>query len=148
MAMHKPLVEVVVHEPLDVKVIASGIVLFLIVEKIVRYLEENSKGANAWNHTNHHHYHHKNSKKLKDDNGDDDKMQQQSLNEKNECISEISSQGKVLDGGSEKQNQPESLRKRKTGSEGEIAASSSRRAPPLLRPSSTPYSPLLEALLP
>ncbi|GMP92857.1 hypothetical protein CsSME_00042931 [Camellia sinensis var. sinensis] len=48
---------------------------------------------------------------LKDDNDDDDKIQQQSLNEKNECISEISSQGKVLDGGSEKKNQPESLRK-------------------------------------
>ncbi|CAL5354599.1 unnamed protein product [Camellia sinensis] len=57
-----------------------------------------------------------NSKKLKDDNDDDDKIQQQSLNEKNECISEISSQGKVLDGGFEKQNQLESLWKRKTGS--------------------------------
>ncbi|THG15695.1 hypothetical protein TEA_021652 [Camellia sinensis var. sinensis] len=68
-------------------------------------------GANAWNHTNHHHHHHKNSKKLKDDNDDDDKIQQQSLNEKNECKSEISSQGTVLDGGSEKQNQLESLRK-------------------------------------
>ncbi|KAF5939752.1 hypothetical protein HYC85_024011 [Camellia sinensis] len=61
--------------------------------KIVRYGEENSNGANAWNHT-HHHHHHKNSKKLKDDNDDDDKIQQQSLNEKNECISEMSSQGK------------------------------------------------------
>ncbi|KAL7181056.1 hypothetical protein ACSBR1_040005 [Camellia fascicularis] len=94
--------------------VLAGIVLFLLVAKIVRYVEENSKGANAWNHT-HHHHHHKNSKKLKDD-YDDDKIQQQCLNEKNECISEISSQGKVLDGGSEKQNQPESLRKRKTGS--------------------------------
>ncbi|CAL5430391.1 unnamed protein product [Camellia sinensis] len=47
---------------------------------------------------------------------DDDKIQQQSLNEKNESVSEMSSQGKVLDEGSEKQNQPESLRKRKTGS--------------------------------
>ncbi|KAL7163276.1 hypothetical protein ACSBR2_039383 [Camellia fascicularis] len=78
--------------------ILAGIVLFLLVEKIVRYVEENSKGANAWNHT-HHHHHHKNSKKLKDDNDDDDKIQQQSLNEKNECISEMSSQGKVLDEG-------------------------------------------------
>ncbi|GMP92863.1 hypothetical protein CsSME_00042934 [Camellia sinensis var. sinensis] len=95
--------------------VLAGIVLFLLVEKIVRYVEKNSKGANVWNHT-HHHHHHKNSKKLKDDNDDDDKIQQQSLNEKNECVSEISSQGKVLDGGSEKQNQPESLRKRKTGS--------------------------------
>ncbi|KAL7181054.1 hypothetical protein ACSBR1_040003 [Camellia fascicularis] len=96
--------------------VLAGIVLFFLVEKIVRYVEENSKGANAWNHTNHHHHHHKNSKKLRDDNDDDDKIQQQSLNEKNECASGISSQGKVLDGGSEKKNQPESLRKRKTGS--------------------------------
>ncbi|CAL5430421.1 unnamed protein product [Camellia sinensis] len=94
--------------------VLAGIVLFLLVEKTVRYVEENSKGANAWNHT-HHHHHHKNSKKLKDDN-DDDKIRQQCLNEKNECISEISLQGKVLDGGSEKKNQPASLRKRKTGS--------------------------------
>ncbi|KAI8026674.1 IAA-alanine resistance protein 1 [Camellia lanceoleosa] len=48
-------------------------------------------------------------KKLKDDNDDDDKIQQQFLNEKNESVSEMSSQGKVLDKGSEKQNQPESL---------------------------------------
>ncbi|KAI7993698.1 IAA-alanine resistance protein 1 [Camellia lanceoleosa] len=54
-------------------------------------------------------------KKLKDDNDDDDKIQQQFLNEKNESVSEMSSQGKVLDEGSEKQNQPESLWKRKTG---------------------------------
>ncbi|CAL5354588.1 unnamed protein product [Camellia sinensis] len=84
-------------------------------EKIMRYGEENSKGANAWNHT-HHYHHHKNSKKLKDDNDDDDKIQQQSLNKKNECISEMSSQGKVLDRGSKMKNQPESLQKRKTGS--------------------------------
>ncbi|CAL5430416.1 unnamed protein product [Camellia sinensis] len=95
----------------DIFLVAARIVLFLLVEKIVRCVEENSKGANAWNHTPHHH-HHKNSKKLKDDNDDDDKIQQQPLNEKNECISEISSQGKVLDGVSEKQNQPESLRKK------------------------------------
>ncbi|CAL5430400.1 unnamed protein product [Camellia sinensis] len=55
-------------------------------------------------------------KKLKDGNDDDDKIQQQSFNEKNESVSEMSSQGKVLDEGSEKQNQLESLRKRKTGS--------------------------------
>ncbi|CAL5430386.1 unnamed protein product [Camellia sinensis] len=52
-----------------------------------------------------------NNKKLKDDNDDDDKIQQQSLNEKNESVLEMSTQGKVLDEGSEKQNQSESLRK-------------------------------------
>ncbi|KAI7994612.1 IAA-alanine resistance protein 1 [Camellia lanceoleosa] len=56
-------------------------------------------------------HHHKNSKKLKDGNDDDGKIQQQSLNEKNESVSEMSSQGMVLDKGSKKKNQPESLRK-------------------------------------
>ncbi|CAL5430411.1 unnamed protein product [Camellia sinensis] len=93
----------------------TGIVLFLLVEKIVRYVEENSKGANAWNHT-HHHHHHKNSKKLKDDNDDDDKIQQQSLNEKNECILEMSSQGKVLDEGLKRKISLNLFGRRKTGS--------------------------------
>jgi hypothetical protein len=38
---------------------AVGIVLFFIVEKIVRYVEDNSqKGAHSMGH-GHHHYHHK-----------------------------------------------------------------------------------------
>ncbi|CAH9106103.1 unnamed protein product [Cuscuta epithymum] len=47
--------------------ILAGILLFLIVEKLVRYVEEWSGGANAWGH-GHHHHHHKQSKKLKVDN--------------------------------------------------------------------------------
>lgn len=46
--------------------VAAGIVLFLIVEKIVRYVEENSGESNSWGH-GHHHHHLKSSKKLKDD---------------------------------------------------------------------------------
>lgn len=46
--------------------VAAGIVLFLIVEKIVRYVEENSGESNSWGH-GHHHLHLKSSKKLKDD---------------------------------------------------------------------------------
>lgn len=38
--------------------------LFLLVEKLVRYVEDNSEGGNEWSHG--HHHHHKN-KKLKDD---------------------------------------------------------------------------------
>ncbi|XP_027342430.1 IAA-alanine resistance protein 1 isoform X2 [Abrus precatorius] len=47
--------------------ILAGIVLFLLVEKVVRYVEENSGGANSWTHGHHHHNHQK-KKKLKDDN--------------------------------------------------------------------------------
>ncbi|KAK9226497.1 hypothetical protein WN943_011545 [Citrus x changshan-huyou] len=46
--------------------VLAGIVLFLIVEKIVRYVEENSGESNSWGH-GHHHHHLKSSKKLKDD---------------------------------------------------------------------------------
>ncbi|KAF7808454.1 IAA-alanine resistance protein 1 [Senna tora] len=47
-------------------VLAAGIVLFLLVEKLVRYVEENSQGVNSWTH-GHHHHHHSSKKKLKDD---------------------------------------------------------------------------------
>ncbi|KAI3937703.1 hypothetical protein MKW92_020922 [Papaver armeniacum] len=45
--------------------VLSGIVLFLLVEKVVRYVEKHSR-ANAWGH-GHHHHHHKSSNGLKDD---------------------------------------------------------------------------------
>ena len=61
-----------------VLVIAAGIVLFLLVEKVVRYVEDNSTGANAWNH-GHHHHNHKN--KLKDDSDVHDKTQSKSSKE-------------------------------------------------------------------
>ena len=44
----------------------AGIVVFLLVEKLVRYVEENSSGSNAWGH-HHHHHHAGGSKKLKDE---------------------------------------------------------------------------------
>ena len=40
----------------------AGIVVFLLVEKLVRYVEENSSGSNTWGH-----HHHAGSKKLKDE---------------------------------------------------------------------------------
>ena len=94
-------------------VVAAGIVLFLLVEKIVRYVEDNSGGANATNHS-HHHYNNRNSKKLKDDSNGHNENQQQSLNENNGNILEASSKGAFPDGRSddslilEKQMQPES----------------------------------------
>ncbi|KAJ0256212.1 hypothetical protein HA466_0092050 [Hirschfeldia incana] len=47
--------------------VLAGIVVFLLVEKLVRYVEENSSGSNTWGH--HHHHHHAGSKKLKDEDG-------------------------------------------------------------------------------
>ncbi|XP_010551233.1 PREDICTED: IAA-alanine resistance protein 1 [Tarenaya hassleriana] len=46
--------------------VLGGILLFLLVEKLVRYVEENSSGSNAWGHHHHHHHHHKSDKKKKD----------------------------------------------------------------------------------
>ncbi|CAI0409339.1 unnamed protein product [Linum tenue] len=45
--------------------ILAGIVVFLLVEKLVRYVEDNSTG-DVWGHS--HHHHHKSSEKLKDGN--------------------------------------------------------------------------------
>ncbi|KAJ8770684.1 hypothetical protein K2173_021331 [Erythroxylum novogranatense] len=45
--------------------ILAGIVLFLLVEKVVRYVENNSTETNAWSHGHRHHLH-KSSGKLKD----------------------------------------------------------------------------------
>ncbi|CAL1386223.1 unnamed protein product [Linum trigynum] len=43
--------------------ILAGIVVFLLVEKLVRYVEDNSTG-DVWGHS--HHHHHKSSEKVKD----------------------------------------------------------------------------------
>ncbi|KAJ4710166.1 IAA-alanine resistance protein 1-like [Melia azedarach] len=56
--------------------VLAGIVLFLLVEKLVRYVDENSGEANSWGHA--HHHHHKSSKKLKDDDDLCGKMPSQS----------------------------------------------------------------------
>ncbi|KAI4313619.1 hypothetical protein L6164_026582 [Bauhinia variegata] len=58
--------------------ILAGIVLFLLVEKVVRYVEDNSGGANTWSH-GHHHHHHNSNKKLKDDNDSHANSQSESL---------------------------------------------------------------------
>ncbi|KAM2558898.1 hypothetical protein TB1_010307 [Malus domestica] len=75
--------------------ILAGIVLFLLVEKTVRYVEENSGGTNAWSHGHHHHHHHKNSKKLKDDNDSHDDLQSESSNGKDGRKLTKSSDGEV-----------------------------------------------------
>lgn len=95
--------------------VLAGIVLFLLVEKVVRYVEDNSTGANAWNH-GHHHHNHNSSKKLKDDSDAHDKTQSKSSKEGDGKGSD-----EVLDDSSNdtKFTQSESLlRKRKTVQEG------------------------------
>ncbi|KAF3966264.1 hypothetical protein CMV_009617 [Castanea mollissima] len=77
--------------------ILAGIVVFLLVEKLVRYVEGNSGGAHAWGHGHHHHHHHKGSKKLKDDSDSTDIKQSQSFDGKDGKTLEMSSEGKVSD---------------------------------------------------
>lgn len=62
--------------------VLSGIIVFLIVEKIVRFVEEISGGEHSWVHAHHHHHHHKTSKKLKDEDYGHDKSQQKLSKEK------------------------------------------------------------------
>lgn len=99
--------------------ILAGIVLFLLVEKLVRYVEGNSGGAHAQNHG--HHHHHKNrTKKLKDDNDSRDVMQSLSLDGKEGKTPEKSAARKLSGEVSNKSTKgndlplPESLRKRST----------------------------------
>ncbi|KAM7255364.1 hypothetical protein ACFE04_020605 [Oxalis oulophora] len=46
--------------------VLAGILLFLLVEKIVRYVDQNSGEATSWSHA-HHHHHHNSTNKIKDD---------------------------------------------------------------------------------
>lgn len=54
------------------------------MEKIVRYVEENSGGSNSWTHGHHHHNH--NSKKKLDDSNSNVKLQSESFNAKGESV--------------------------------------------------------------
>ncbi|KMT02902.1 hypothetical protein BVRB_8g194780 [Beta vulgaris subsp. vulgaris] len=57
--------------------VLTGIVVFLIVEKIVRFVEDFSGSEHSGTH-GHHHHHHRNSKKKKDDNVDEKSSQKAS----------------------------------------------------------------------
>ncbi|KAK9051188.1 hypothetical protein SSX86_027814 [Deinandra increscens subsp. villosa] len=83
--------------------ILFGIVVFLLVEKVVRYVEERSGGVNSWGH-GHHHHHHKKNESLQDVNGDDDKR-----------LSETASAESLK---TEKQSESSVLRKRNTAKNG------------------------------
>ncbi|KAL3652882.1 hypothetical protein CASFOL_002563 [Castilleja foliolosa] len=100
--------------------VLAGIVAFLIVEKLVRYVEEFSGGESPWGH--HHHHHHKHTNKLKDDDHEHENNQELSHDEKNEKISEKADKEKELDGpadyaSSDKKSEKNSLRKRITGND-------------------------------
>ncbi|KAF8021187.1 hypothetical protein BT93_G1577 [Corymbia citriodora subsp. variegata] len=90
--------------------ILGGIVLFLLVEKLVRYVDEKSQGANVFNHS-HHHHHHKSSKKLNDEKDSDDKLHPQFSDGKSEEKKIDKASDDSLDG--DNMGQHESLRKRK-----------------------------------
>ncbi|PRQ40217.1 putative zinc/iron permease [Rosa chinensis] len=72
--------------------VLAGIVLFLLVEKMVRYVEEHSGGTNALGHGHHHHHH---SKKLMDDNDSHDDLTSESSTGKDGRKPNVSSEGKV-----------------------------------------------------
>ncbi|XP_010415408.1 PREDICTED: IAA-alanine resistance protein 1 [Camelina sativa] len=91
--------------------VLAGIVVFLLVEKLVRYVEENSSGSNTWGH-HHHHHQHAGSKKLKDE-ADHNIVDQQSSSD-----AIVNSSEKVSSGSTDG-----SLRKRKTSASDAAATS-------------------------
>lgn len=79
--------------------IAAGIILFLLVEKIVRYVEDSSGGVGVQSHGHHHHHHrHKQNKKLKSDDDANENSQDVLHNEKATSSSGVSLEDKMLDG--------------------------------------------------
>ncbi|KAG8382647.1 hypothetical protein BUALT_Bualt05G0099100 [Buddleja alternifolia] len=102
--------------------ILAGIVVFLIVEKLVRYVEDYSQGVNSWSLGHHHHHHHKTINKLKDDNDAHEIHQELSHDEKDGRLSEKTSEEKELDrlpadtASDGKPSEKNVLRKRNTGS--------------------------------
>ncbi|KAJ8564812.1 hypothetical protein K7X08_001272 [Anisodus acutangulus] len=99
--------------------ILAGIVLFLIVEKLVRYVEEFSGGVDEWSHG--HHHRHTHITKLKDDNDANGNLKELSQ-EKSGSLSDKTAGGSGVDG--ESADSPSGgkpsggaiLRKRNTGS--------------------------------
>lgn len=97
--------------------ILSGIVVFLLVEKVVRYVEDMSGGVNSWGHGHHHHNHnhnhnHKKSVSLNDINGDDDNSNGENLDGSTSETPEKIASGESLN--SDKQSESSHLRKRNT----------------------------------
>ncbi|XP_075497026.1 IAA-alanine resistance protein 1 [Primulina tabacum] len=75
--------------------ILAGIVVFLIVEKLVRYVDAFSGGVNAWSH--HHHHHHKHTNKLKDDKDTHKNLQGSAAEGKNERVEKETFEENELD---------------------------------------------------
>ncbi|XP_047341641.1 IAA-alanine resistance protein 1 [Impatiens glandulifera] len=96
--------------------VLSGIVVFLIVEKIVRYVQENSANTNQWSHGHHHHHHHKSSK-MKDDKDGEGKDQKSPVRERiTPCQGEaiVEEQSDVCLNSDNQINSEPNLRKRTT----------------------------------
>ncbi|PIN05830.1 putative zinc transporter [Handroanthus impetiginosus] len=99
--------------------ILAGIIVFLLVEKLVRYVEDFSGGENAWSLGHHHHHRHKHTDKLKDDQTHENN-QASSNDEKHGKLSRQTSEEKELDtpadtACSDKTSEGNALRKRITG---------------------------------
>lgn len=101
--------------------ILFGIVVFLLVEKIVRYVEERSRGVNSWGHGHHHHHHHKKNESSHDVNNDDKNTSETSSDKSLKTETQIrkrnisSSNGDKIDSVTE--NEPKSDTNSVTGTE-------------------------------
>ncbi|XP_058079563.1 IAA-alanine resistance protein 1 isoform X2 [Magnolia sinica] len=79
--------------------ILSGIVLFLMVEKVVRYVEaHSSKGTHGWGHVHHHHHHRKSSDDLKDDEGCSDNANTPLIDTKKGSMTKMASESELIHG--------------------------------------------------
>ncbi|CAN0899845.1 IAA-alanine resistance protein 1 [Linum grandiflorum] len=105
--------------------ILAGIVVFLLVEKAVRYVEDNSSGAGVWGHT-HHHHHHKSNTKLKDDEDGHENTVSTNSHGTEEASDEISA---GMSNGNKPSEQETLIHRRKgKGEESDVAAVDSSKA--------------------
>lgn len=85
---------------------AVGIVLFFLVEKVVRYVEDNSrKGTSHLSHGHHHHHHHhKHHNKVDDDDDNNDEFNSKHTDDKTRDIGDAQSQKGSVDEADEQVN--------------------------------------------
>nr|CAD1826197.1 unnamed protein product [Ananas comosus var. bracteatus] len=108
--------------------ILFGIVLFFLVEKVVRYVEDNSrKGTSHLSHGHHHHHHHhKHHNKVDDDDDNNDEFNSKHTDDKTRDIGDAQSQKASVDEADEQVNdgnlteRKALLRKRSTSGGGNI----------------------------
>ncbi|CAI9096891.1 OLC1v1033137C2 [Oldenlandia corymbosa var. corymbosa] len=97
--------------------ILAGIILFLIVEKLVRYVEDSSGGVNTWSRGHHHHHHKKGTKLEKENEADENLQLPQDDKQKDLTDSKEVFNGGSIDSSTSEEKLHPTLRKRNTGEE-------------------------------